>query len=118
PCPRLGARALQPQTRRELRRLARQRSLGRQVDRDAVSAAGAGRPADAGQIRQAPARRAALNGSGVLGYSSSARSFSSTEKSSSVVTSPRTAAPAAISRRRRRMIFPERVLGSESVKRI
>ena len=38
--------------------------------------------------------------------------------SSSVVMSPRTAPLVAISRSRRRMILPERVLGSASVKRI
>ena len=38
--------------------------------------------------------------------------------SSSVVTSPRTAPLVAISRSSRRMILPERVFGSASVKRI
>ena len=51
-------------------------------------------------------------------YSSSALSFAITEKSSSVVVSPLTSRRPAISLRRRRMIFPERVLGSESVKRM
>jgi hypothetical protein len=51
-------------------------------------------------------------------YSSSCLNFSSTDRSSSVVTSPATALPDAISRRRRRMILPERVFGSASVKRM
>src|SRR4051812_28594097 len=45
-------------------------------------------------------------------------SFASTEKSSSVVVSPFTSPPPASSFSRRRMIFPLRVLGSDSVKRI
>ena len=45
-------------------------------------------------------------------------SFSRTEKSSSVVTSPATVPLVAISRNSRRMIFPERVFGSMSVNRI
>ena len=53
-----------------------------------------------------------------LSYSSSDRNFSSTEKSSSVVVSPATEPLVAISRRRRRMIFPDRVLGKASEKRI
>ncbi len=52
------------------------------------------------------------------GHSSSARNFSSTEKSSSVVTSPATEPLVAISRNKRRMILPERVFGSISLKRI
>src|SRR6266851_10272884 len=48
-------------------------------------------------------------------HSSSALSFSRTEKSSNVVTSPATDPLVAISRNSRRMIFPDRVLGSASV---
>src|SRR5450432_2763493 len=51
-------------------------------------------------------------------YASSSRSFSSTEKSSNVVTSPATEPLVAISRNSRRMIFPDRVFGNMSVKRI
>src|SRR6266446_3372603 len=50
-------------------------------------------------------------------YSSSVRSFSRTEKSSNVVTSPATEPLVAISRNKRRMIFPERVFGRASAKR-
>src|ERR1044072_3374332 len=48
-------------------------------------------------------------------HSSSARNFSSTDKSSRVVTSPATVPLVAISRSKRRMILPDRVLGSASV---
>src|SRR5258705_12100566 len=51
-------------------------------------------------------------------YSSSALNFSSTEKSSSVVTSPTTEPLVAISRRSRRIIFPDLVFGNASVNRI
>src|SRR6185369_11642056 len=49
------------------------------------------------------------------GHSSSALSFSSTEKSSRVVTSPATVPLVAISRNKRRMILPDRVLGRASL---
>src|ERR1043165_6821469 len=49
------------------------------------------------------------------GYSSSALSFSSTEKSSSVVPSPATVTLVAISRNNRRMILPDRVFARASV---
>ena len=52
-----------------------------------------------------------------LDYSSSCRSFSKTEKSSSVVVSPATVPPEASSLSRRRIIFPLRVFGRASVKR-
>jgi hypothetical protein len=51
-------------------------------------------------------------------HSSSVLSFSSTEKSSSVVTSPATVPLVAISRSSRRIIFPDLVFGKASEKRI
>src|SRR6202041_2060389 len=47
--------------------------------------------------------------------SSSSRSFERTDRSSSVVVSPRVSSPDAIWRRRRRMILPLRVFGKASV---
>ena len=55
---------------------------------------------------------------GSSNYSSSSRSFASTDKSSSVVVSPTVWFPAARSLSKRRMIFPLRVFGNESVNRI
>ena len=51
-------------------------------------------------------------------YSSASRSLAMTVKSSRVVVSPLTVPPAAICLSRRRMIFPQRVLGSASAKRM
>ena len=51
-------------------------------------------------------------------YSSSLRSFASTLRSSSVDVSPVDSRPAATSLSSRRMIFPLRVFGSASVKRM
>src|SRR5215472_12135777 len=55
---------------------------------------------------------------GGTGYSSSSFSLAITERSSSVVTSPRTSPSVASSLSSRRIIFPLRVFGSASLKRI